>query len=351
MKMKITRREAIMKASLAPAVVGIDRGVPAFAGVRGDASGKKTLTDSDYRGVCMGNMLRMGHCAPAVMRTILDISDRREDWPVRLVAGLPGGIGNTGFECGGLASPVAMLGDSCDLEAMHEGLPLVLYKGRDYLRRFVDCNKTCLCSEIQGKKGMMACMRAMRHSPEMFAKTMSDESVKAIPGEERKALASLYSHFKAKKFHCANTVFEKLKDLIRVDRDLMSCGSGFIGGTLFKGMTCGAFTAGVMAVGLALGEIENSRLRVIRMIALMMTGGDALRDDINKFNRIMNIGHRMSEWFMKEYGSTQCRDITRCDFSDLSGVKGFQRGKRIEQCRKIADSVARRVREIITHPA
>lgn len=311
----------------------------------------KTLTDGDYRGMCMGNMLRMGHCAPAVMRTILDISERREDWPVRLVAGLPGGIGNTGFECGGLTSPVAMLGRSCGLKAMHEGLPLVIYKGRDYFQRFVDFNKTCLCSEIQGKKGMMACMRAMRHAPELFVKTLSGEGIEDISGMERKALTSLYSHFMVKKFHCANSVFEKLKDLIRVDRELLSCGSGFIGGTLFKGMTCCAFTAGVMAVGLALAEIEDSRLRVIRMIALMMTGGDALRDDINKFNKIMNIGNRLSEWFRKEYGSTQCRDITRCDFSNLSGVKGFQRSRRIEQCRRIADSVARRAREIIAHPA
>ncbi len=310
----------------------------------------KTLTDSSYRGMCMGNMLRMGHCAPAVMRTILDISDRGEDWPVKLVAGLPGGIGNTGFECGGLTSPVAMLGRSCGLEAMHEGLPLVIYKGRDYFQRFVDFNKTCLCSEIQGK-GMTACMRAMRHAPELFVKTVSGEGIEDISGKEREALTSLYSHFKAKNFHCANTVFEKLKDLIRVDRELLSCGSGFIGGTLFKGMTCGAFAAGVMAVGLALGEIENSRFRVIRMIALMMTGGDALRDDINKFNRIMNTGNRMSEWFTKEFGGTQCRDITRCDFSNLSGVKSFQRDKRIERCRRIADSVSRRAREIITHPA
>ena len=35
--------------------------------------------------------------------------------------------------------------------------------------------------------------------------------------------------------------------------------SGFVGGTVFTGMTCSALTAGVMAMGVALGEIENSR--------------------------------------------------------------------------------------------
>jgi len=338
-----------MKASMAAAAVGVNTGVLARAGGCGDASGRKNLTESDYRGMCTGNMLRMGHCAPAVMRTILDISNRKEDWPVRLVAGFPGGVGNTGFECGGLTSPVAMLGLSCGMDAMHEGLPLVICRGRDYLRRFVDFNRTCLCSEIQAK-GMMSCMRAMRHAPELFVKTISGKSLEP-DGGEMKALVSAYSYFKLKKFHCANSVFEGLKDIIHVDRDLLSSASGFIGGTLFTGMSCGAFVAGVMAVGLSLGEIEDSRLRVMRMIALMMTGGEALRDDVNKFNRIMNTGHRMSEWFTKEYGSTRCRAITRCDFSNPDGARSFQGSNQIERCRKIAGGAARWARDIITRPA
>jgi hypothetical protein len=39
---------------------------------------------------------------------------------------------------------------------------------------------------------------------------------------------------------------------------LLDATSGFIGGTLFKGMTSNALTAGVMAIGLKAGEIENS---------------------------------------------------------------------------------------------
>lgn len=310
----------------------------------------KTLADGAYRGMCMSNMLKMGHCAPAVMQTVLDISNRKEDWPVKLVAGLPGGIGNTGFECGGLTSPVAMLGFSYGPDAMRDGLPLAICKGRDYMRRFVDFNTTCLCSQIQGR-GMISCMRAMRHAPELFVKTLSEESLEAVAGMEKKALVSSYSYFKRKKFHCANAVFEELRDIIHVDRDLLSSACGFIGGTLFTGRSCGAFTAGVMAVGLSLGEIEDSRLRVMRMIALMMTGGDALRDDVNKFNKIMNTGHRMSEWFTEEYGSTQCRAITRCDFSNPADAQSFQGNNQIERCRKIARGVARRAREIITRPA
>jgi hypothetical protein len=58
----------------------------------------------------LSNLLRMGHCAPTVMQTMLDASDIEADWLVLLVAGLPGGIGNTGGECGGLTAPLALMG-------------------------------------------------------------------------------------------------------------------------------------------------------------------------------------------------------------------------------------------------
>ena len=59
----------------------------------------------------------------------------------------------------------------------------------------------------------------------------------------------------------------------------------FIGGTVLTGMTYSALTAGVMALGAALGEVERSRLRVLRMIDKMAARGDAFADDVNRFNR------------------------------------------------------------------
>jgi hypothetical protein len=55
-----------------------------------------------YRRRGFSNLLKMGHCAPAVMQTFLDLRNSKEEWLVKMTAGLPGGIGNTGFECGGL---------------------------------------------------------------------------------------------------------------------------------------------------------------------------------------------------------------------------------------------------------
>jgi len=50
-----------------------------------------------YRAHGLDNLLRMGHCAPAVMQTVLEINRSKREDLVKLMAGMPGGIGNTGL--------------------------------------------------------------------------------------------------------------------------------------------------------------------------------------------------------------------------------------------------------------
>jgi len=123
--------------------------------------------------------------------------------------------------------------------------------------------------------------------------------------------------------------------------------SGFICGSAFKGLTCSAFTAGLMTVGLQLGEIEDSFPRVFRMLATMIAGGDAFADHLNKFNRLMNIGYKMSKWFKKEFSSTLCLEITQCDFSSLENVHRYIEKDSLATCRIIAEKVARQSEMII----
>jgi hypothetical protein len=113
------------------------------------------------------------------------------------------------------------------------------------------------------------------------------------------------------------------------------------------GKTCSAFTAGVMATGLRAGEIENSYLRVMRLLAIMTAGGNAIDERLNKFNRSMNRGYRLSRWFEKEFGSTQCREVTGCDFSEASGLSDFIDGGQITRCQEIAVRVAEKVKRML----
>jgi hypothetical protein len=129
--------------------------------------------------------------------------------------------------------------------------------------------------------------------------------------------------------------------------ELRDATTAFMGGTLFTGMTCSALTAGVMALGLALGQVENSRARVLRMIGTMAVGGDASADGLNAFNPVMNLGHKLANWFREEFGSTQCRELTGYDFASADDVREYVARDGTASCERIARRVAARVADLV----
>lgn len=301
-----------------------------------------------YRQKSFTNLLRMGHCAPTVMQSLLDISALDKEWLVRFSAGMPGGIGNTGFECGAFTSSLALLGLRDGLRETDRGLPVIFDKGHALGRRFLECHRTMMCTEIRGNDRFpVHCIRPVLLSPELFVEALTNDRRQAIPDGIREGYGRMYSHMVENRFHCAQAVFDQL-DYTAPDRqELFDVTSAFMGGTLFMGLTCSAFTAGVMAIGLRFGEIENSPLRVARMLTIMTIGGNAFDERINKFNRSMNRGNKLSKWFRSEFGSTQCQAITQCDFSSPAGVRKYVDGDCIARCREITERVAGRVQQML----
>lgn len=321
---------------------------PARPGLRLGAHEISPQSKWAYRNRSLLNLLRMGHCAPTVMQTILDLSATEKEWLVKLAAGMPGGIGNTGFECGGITAPLVLLGLRYGLSSPEQGLPLIFYKGHDYRQRFWARHDTLCCSAILGNARLpRRCIGVVRHVPELYAETITSASLRAIPETQREAYCQLYEQMIGNGFHCAHAVLQQVDALRPISQELRDGTAAFMGGTIFMGMTCSALTAGVMAVGLRLGEIENNPLRVARMLALMSIRGNAFADNINKFNRAMNIGNKLAHWFTNEFGSTQCRAITQCDFSCAAGVCHYRERGCITKCKLIAEKVAQQVQQTI----
>jgi hypothetical protein len=305
--------------------------------------------DWAYRGQGLANIFRMGHCAPAVMQTILDVSSTDAEWLVRLSAGMPGGIGNTGSECGGITSPLVMLGIRYGLREVDRGLPVIFDKGHALCHNFLACYQTLQCREIRGKDRFPRhCLGPVTRAPELYMAALDGHKREAIPAARRAGYAKLYTHLVENNFHCAQAVLSQLGYSFTENQELFEAASAFLGGTLFMGKTCSAFTAGVMAIGLNAGEIENSIPRVIRMLAIMTAGGKAFDERINKFNRSMNLGYRLSRWFVREFGSTQCQALTQCDFSDSQGVYQYIDGEQCTRCQMIAGKVAERVQAMLS---
>ena len=309
-----------------------------------------TKMKSTYRARGLNNLLRMGHCAPAVMQTILEINHSQQEGLVKLMAAMPGGIGNTGFECGGITSPLVILGLRHGLSEMQAGLPLIFDHGHAYFQLFFNENAASFCKDIQNPRFPVGCIHAVRHSAKLLAETLENDNRSAIPAEQRAAYSHLYAHLQQNNFHCAHAVFHHLANTVPVNQELLDATSAFMGGTLFKGLTCSAFTSGVLAIGLEIGEIENSYLRVMRMLALMVSGGNAFKDGLNKFNPALNTGHRLAKWFRTEFGSTQCQAITHCDFSSEAGVGKYIAEAGITMCHRIAEMLAEQVQNILKKP-
>ena len=108
-------------------------------------------------------LLGMGHCAPTIMSSFLHVCGRRKaDWFVRLASALPGGIGNTGGECGGITSPLMLLGLLHGLGSIEGGLPLVFERGHAHMEVFCRHRGTLLCREIRRTpRSILPCIRTI----------------------------------------------------------------------------------------------------------------------------------------------------------------------------------------------
>lgn len=307
-----------------------------------------TVAPAELRKRSVGNLLRIGHCAPTVMQTVVDASAGEAKWLVKLTAGLPGGIGNTRGECGGLTAPLVAIGLRHGRDETASGLPVAVENGHDLLQRFKAAHGTTQCRAILGDARVpLKCVGVVRRAPSMCAECLAAGGGDAVPLPAREAYRELYAHWQKRGFHCADAVFTELGGTVAAPAELRNATTTFMGGTLFTGQTCSALTAGVMALGIHLGEIEHRRVKVLRMIGTMALGGDASADELNASNPVLNLAHRLAKWFRGEFGSTQCRALTGCDFASPAGVREYIATDGTTRCTEIARRVAAQVGELV----
>lgn len=297
----------------------------------------------------LANLLRMGHCAPSVMQTLLDISAVEAPWLVKLTAGLPGGIGNTGGEFGAVTAPLMLLGLRHGRDTSPDGLPVVIEKAREYMERFRAVHGTVLCRDIRGTARVpLSCAGVVQRAPILLTGTKSTNCGGVLSGQQRAAYIRLWAYWQARQFHCAHAVWRALEGAVPVTPEVVDATTAFVGGTACSGGTCIALTTGVMALGLAQGQIERSRLRVLRMIGTMATGGNAFAEHLNAFNATMNRGHRLARWFSDRFGTTQCRALTGADFSTPADVEDYIARDGVARCQSMAEDVGHEVRGMLT---
>ncbi len=277
-----------------------------------------------FSGHCLRNALKMGHCAPTVLQTLLEKQGLTDDAMVRAAGGLAGGIGGPG-ECGGICSPLIFFGLLHGQDRDDGGLPRAISLGQAYLSRFRQVHDGTRCGEIGGR-GMGACIKAMCLSPALFEEVSKNETATTaeMPRVAREAYKKLLAAFENKGFHCAHDVFRGLDGTVAITGGMHKASWIFLGGLALTGSTCGALAAGVMAISAVAGGIERSYARTLRMIVMMMNGNKrALSDEVNAVNRAVRLAGGLASWFEEKYGSTRCSELTGADFSSPRSVEEF----------------------------
>jgi hypothetical protein len=292
---------------------------------------------------CRANALKMGHCAPAVMQTLLETRQCQNEALVRAVGGLPG-IGGPG-ECGGVVSPLMVLALEDPQPAPAGEVPKSILLGQEYLRRFREVHGSVLCRDI-GEHCMRCCYRAIVLSPPLFDQVAQD---KASASESTSVVwARFSSALERARFHCAHWVLDDLRDVVEVTQEMRAAAAIFVGGIALSGSTCGTLAAGAMAMSAQVSGIERSRWRTLKMFATMLFSVErALRDPMNAFNPAIRISTSLARWFGKQFGSVRCSDLTHMDIASPDSVERFSAGPGLESCKERARQVAAKVRELL----
>jgi len=292
--------------------------------------------------------LKMGHCAPAVMAALIDDADHGRESAVLLASAMAGGIGNTGRECGALTSSILYLGDRYRQTTGPDGAALSVALSRRFIDRFRAIHGSTRCDGIRrGGKNPLPCMRAMVSAPEIVGEVIG----RGVPREDAEGCgcraSGLLETCRARSFHCVHSVFSGLFGIVPDCGRLTGMTYPFVGGFALTGGTCSAAAAGVLAIGLATGKIENSYGRVFLMMTRMATGGDMMAEDNNNFNAAINRGQILMEWFEATYGTASCAGLTGIDFEEPEAAERYFAGGGIDRCEAVAAAVAAKARKII----
>ncbi len=327
----MNRRDFSRKGLIAAAAIGT-------AGIGGYLLASKRVRT-------LNNYYRMGHCAPTVMQTLVDVG--RTDYPglVLYTGAMSGGIAGPGMECGVLTAPLIYMGYENKTPSGLSGKLDLIRKGQTYITRFDEFNGTCICGNIR-QGGAPACRKAVGNFYRLYSGSV--EKPDKLSDEARESYSLLLSEFDSANFHCAHNVFKNLKGQFIAGDEMYDASWLLVGGLAMRNRTCGALAAGVMALSSVTARVEKSYFRVAKMNRLFKeNNNDAMDEEINNFNRSIHFSEMLGAWFRKEFRSTTCYNICGANFSLISDAENYLSGNFIGRCSDIAKGVAEKVNSMV----
>ncbi|MEM0359608.1 MAG: hypothetical protein DSO02_04240 [Hadesarchaea archaeon] len=148
------------------------------------------------------------------------------------------------------------------------------------------------------------------------------EPIKRKVGE----LASKYE----REFHgCSQAVIRAFQETLQLGDDTLFKASGSLVGGMYSGLTCGALTGGLLVLGLKTGRIR-------------------MEEGIEGLLEAFDPAQRLVKWFLEEYGTTSCKELTGTDWFDVNQVMLFLRSpEKLEKCVERVGKTAEKVAELL----
>lgn len=157
--------------------------------------------------------------------------------------------------------------------------------------------------------------------------------------QSRKAEAGTKAYDYEKEYHCCSqATLRALQEALGLEDPLaLKAASTMCGGVALSGQTCGALSAGVMAIGMQRGRLN-------------------LEEGFETVLRAMLPANRLVRWFESEYGSTVCRNISGLELSEetlklmTANPEGALKAldpAMVEKCAQICRRTAEKVLEIL----
>lgn len=186
----------------------------------------------------------------------------------------------------------------------------------------VDCAGQRCCAESCDSSASASISIFAAHGRKAVCAVAPDAADPMAVGARARALFA-----EAKPLLCAESVFQAVAEGLGVASPLVPrAASGFCSGLARTCGTCGALNGGIMALGLALGR---------------ETGGDSL-------DPVYGAVQEYLAWFAEHAPSTNCRELTGCDFGTAEGQRDFrEREVKRDVCLPLVEAAAAQVVRIL----
>jgi C_GCAxxG_C_C family probable redox protein len=175
----MTRREALKSAGKISVSALVASTIPGIIANASETLPKATIYLTERSKLrCLCTVLRMGHCAPSVMSTLIDgRRNARYEHMIEITSGMPEGIGRIGAECGAVTSPIMFLGRKLGYDTSNGETPMVITLGRRYVNMFRDLHGSIYCRDIRTPdSGISPCRKAICGARGLLVKAIDGDS-------------------------------------------------------------------------------------------------------------------------------------------------------------------------------